>query len=778
MKEIVKHINDTNASYRTMGAGDAKNTDLFLDNEHFELFKDCGEQITVRFDKENLSKAILFIASILPRKYDCSATHAVINYSVDFVLEQLAILDGFFMVDGRPVSKRTQVWNARKDVEKKNGEIDPRFYFNGLMCDVPYNYKGTQKLGKFTLRNYLAGTYSDIKITKADDGVFDVYVTNALTPNNEGFQESINVEDMLDLPLQQIFYGAPGTGKSFHVDGKTTDENSIRTTFHPDSDYASFVGAYKPTMETKERTYTQGELISKLTEIKKSGVTYPVHKFSARYWESLRLLSNEEIKAIITACGFTDSMAVEVGKGIAIGQENANNSEQKRIVYKFVPQAFLKAYCNAWKNLDEPYYLVIEEINRGNCAQVFGDLFQLLDRNEQGYSSYAIEADEDIRRFISEDGVEYKLSSLQIEDVWNDDHSKLIAKGEDIANGAKLVLPKNLHIWATMNTSDQSLFPIDSAFKRRWDWEYMPIKYSNSTWLIDIAGVKYRWVDFQKEINKRICDATDGSEDKMLGDFFVKADANNIISSKLLLNKVIFYLWNDVCKDGDGDIFKINTDESDASKIEDIKFSEFFIDTDTKLQQWMRYLGIEPIQGVDDSSKEDEERQAQIEAGTDEKDAQKVKYSKPIYKAIIENMIGKLEGQTLAFFPNGFDWAFTNMPKSYTRTTLTLDSNANTAYVKLWIPAASGYSNSRECFEYLKEHNGETIIKGIAEKNGLQIEELGKKSTNPKPVLGWSMKLPMAFTEESTSANAERLLQLMTEVRSAFDRIITAFQKK
>lgn len=724
MKEIVKHINDTNASYRTMGAGDAKNTDLFLDNEHFELFKDCGEQITVRFDKENLSKAILFIASILPRKYDCSATHAVINYSVDFVLEQLAILDGFFMVDGRPVSKRTQVWNARKDVEKKNGEIDPRFYFNGLMCDVPYNYKGTQKLGKFTLRNYLAGTYSDIKITKADDGVFDVYVTNALTPNNEGFQESINVEDMLDLPLQQIFYGAPGTGKSYHVDGKTTDENSIRTTFHPDSDYASFVGAYKPIM---------AEMPMKVVPV---------------------VLNN----------------------GASFNQNEGTYSE-KRITYKFVPQAFLKAYCNAWKNLDEPYYLVIEEINRGNCAQVFGDLFQLLDRNEQGYSSYAIEADEDIRRFISEDGDEYKLSSLQIEDVWNDDHSKLIAKGEDIANGVKLVLPKNLHIWATMNTSDQSLFPIDSAFKRRWDWEYMPIKYSNSTWLIDIAGVKYRWVDFQKEINKRIYDATE-SEDKKLGDYFVKTDANNNISAKLLLNKVIFYLWNNVCKDGDGDIFKINTDQSDASKIEDIKFSEFFIDTDTKLQQWMRYLGIEPIQGVDDFSKEDEERQAQIEAGTDEKDAQKVKYSKPIYKAIIENMIGELEGQTLAFFPNGFDWAFTNMPKSYTRTTLTLDSNANTAYVKLWIPAASGYSNSRECFEYLKEHNGETIIKDIAKKNGLQIEELGKKSTNPKPVLGWSMKLPMAFTEESTSANAERLLKLMTEVRSAFDPIITAFQKK
>ena len=92
MEEIAKHINDTNASYRHIGAGDAKNTDLFLDNEHYELFQDCGEQITVRFDKTNLTQAILFIASILPRKFDQSANHYIVNYSDGFVFDQLAIL--------------------------------------------------------------------------------------------------------------------------------------------------------------------------------------------------------------------------------------------------------------------------------------------------------------------------------------------------------------------------------------------------------------------------------------------------------------------------------------------------------------------------------------------------------------------------------------------------------------------------------------------------------------------------------------------------------------
>lgn len=581
------------------------------------------------------------------------------------------------------------------------------------------------------------------------------------------------------LPLQQIFYGAPGTGKSFHVDAKTTDENSIRTTFHPDSDYASFVGAYKPTMETKERAYTQGELISKLTEIKKSGVTYPVHKFSARYWEPLRLLSNEEIKAIITACGFTDSMAVEVGKGIAIGQENANNSEQKRIVYKFVPQAFLKAYCNAWKNLDEPYYLVIEEINRGNCAQVFGDLFQLLDRNEQGYSSYAIEADEDIRRFISEDGEEYKLSSLQIEDVWNDDHSKLIVKGEDIANGAKLLLPKNLHIWATMNTSDQSLFPIDSAFKRRWDWEYMPIEYGKSKWMIDIAGVKYRWVEFQKVINGKIFDATE-SEDKQLGDYFVKADANDIISAKLLLNKVIFYLWNDVCKDGDGDIFKINTDldyskELDHSKDEDITFSQFFQGTDLKLQQWMRYLGIKPIEGNDEEPEDDSQ---QDDEEVEIPSTKETTFSKPEYKLLVENMLPHIPEDDPFVFRNGFNRSFTDIPGSYVNVSLSLDSALKNkkASIKLYIQASSSYKDSPVCFAYLKDHNGEELVRKIAEKYNCFFEELGINSTNANPVLGWKIMLPITFEAQNVEEESKLLLQIMEEMHNTFDPIITDFQ--
>ena len=190
MDEIVKHINDTNASYRTPNAGDAKNTDLFLDNEHYQLFEDCGEQITVRYSKENLSKAILFIASILPRKYDNSAVHKKIHFSKRFVLEQLNLLDGYFMLDGVPVDYKTQTWNARKDVPQKNGKIDSRFYFNGLLEDFVYkDNNGIFQKAKFTIRNYLAGGFSDIHIKKCDDGIFDVWITNTLEPYNDGKEQ-------------------------------------------------------------------------------------------------------------------------------------------------------------------------------------------------------------------------------------------------------------------------------------------------------------------------------------------------------------------------------------------------------------------------------------------------------------------------------------------------------------------------------------------------------------------------------------------------------------
>ena len=369
---------------------------------------------------------------------------------------------------------------------------------------------------------------------------------------------------------QRIYYGAPGTGKSYKIKGildsnNVPKDNVFRTTFHPDSDYSTFVGAYKPTMRKHmDKIYTKEELISKLTEMKNGGVTYSPQKFGAKYWRSLKLLNLVDKKDILQACGMSDNYTVEFDKGIAVGEEYLAGSEESRIIYSFVPQTFLNAYIRAYQT-DDNVYLIIEEINRGNCAQIFGDLFQLLDRDASGKSEYTIKADADLRAFLEEE----------------------LGEGKPGIKDGELCLPPNLYIYATMNTSDQSLFPIDSAFKRRWDWEYEPIKYKNTGWKIEIDEQnKYSWVAFQKEVNRRIFDAT-YSEDKMLGDYFVNP-ANGVITADLLRNKILFYLWNDVCKDGEGDIFR-------TSEIDKIKFSDLYDEAgNDKLLGMIKYLLKKP----------------------------------------------------------------------------------------------------------------------------------------------------------------------------------------
>ena len=324
--------------------------------------------------------------------------------------------------------------------------------------------------------------------------------------------------------LQLITYGAPGTGKSHKIDECTNESNSIRVTFHPDTDYAAFVGAYKPTMGEQERYGLDA-----------TGTT---HKIEAK---------------------------------------------EKTIVYSFVPQAFMKAYVEAWRryaNADlqddaKNYYLVIEEINRGNCAQIFGDLFQLLDRADNGFSAYAISPDDDIQKFLETDK-NYKLVDISLsEDIKKQTESgeKVIATAADIKMGKKLVLPPSLCIWATMNTSDQSLFPMDSAFKRRWDWEYVPIKDARKGWKIKFGDCEVDWWKFLVAINKIVKSVTN-SADKQMGYFFVKAK-DSVIAAEMFVNKVAFYLWNDVFKDCelDGDAFKITRE---GGEVDVLAFQDFF----------------------------------------------------------------------------------------------------------------------------------------------------------------------------------------------------------
>lgn len=305
--------------------------------------------------------------------------------------------------------------------------------------------------------------------------------------------EPANNFEKINLPLQQIFFGAPGTGKSHTINQICAEHENYRTTFHPDTDYAAFVGSYKPIT-----------------------VRVPVYGIQGTK------LRDEEGKTIL----------------------------EDRIVYRYIFQSFLKAYIAAWREQQneepKPVFLIIEEINRGNCAQIFGDIFQLLDRNEAGFSDYPIVADDDLAQELKRVLGDFNIVSAE-------NINALYKGGKDVVAqvklGSHLLLPNNLYIWATMNTSDQSLFPIDSAFKRRWDWKYIKIKDAEKGYRITFSnGHQYDWWQFISAINAEIEGGEIQQEDKKLGYFFAKA-CDGKISAETFVSKVLFYLYNDVFKD-------------------------------------------------------------------------------------------------------------------------------------------------------------------------------------------------------------------------------------
>lgn len=369
-------------------------------------------------------------------------------------------------------------------------------------------------------------------------------------------KESLKKMRKSDIPLQQIFFGAPGTGKSHAINELTAGKDVIRTTFHPDTDYSTFVGAYKPT-------------------------TKPV--------------------PVITVIGT---------EAVPVRDKNGKEMMEDKIVYEYVSQAFLQAYVAAWRKYcdvqegEEPMdeFLVIEEINRGNCAQIFGDLFQLLDRGDEGFSEYPIKADSDMKKLL-----EKEFEGLEIK---NKEGINALFKGDkdivaQVLAGDILLLPNNLYIWATMNTSDQSLFPIDSAFKRRWDWNYVPISNAGKKWMIEVNGAQYDWWKFLEAINDKVYHAT-YSEDKKLGYFFCKAK-DGVISADKFVSKVIFYLWNDVFKDSEfeGDTFK----DEDGEKLSFDKF--YSVENNqvkvngTKIVKFLSNLNLEPDSEADEDNSEE-----------------------------------------------------------------------------------------------------------------------------------------------------------------------------
>ena len=263
-------------------------------------------------------------------------------------------------------------------------------------------------------------------------------------------------------PYNKIWFGAPGTGKSYKLNeetkdflGKKFEANHERVTFHPDYSYANFVGTYKPIMTKVE------------------------------------------------------------------GKDN--------ISYKYVPGPFMRVLVKALNNLEQNFVLVIEEINRANTAAVFGDVFQLLDRNSDGDSEYPIAVSEDMKSYLKQ-----KLS-------------------KDIET---IKIPRNMYIWATMNSADQGVFPMDTAFKRRWDFEYMDInagekEIAKNEFKVKENTITINWNNIRKAINDVLAEQKI-NEDKLMGAYFLSKSLLDSKDNERILSafksKVLMYLYEDAAK--------------------------------------------------------------------------------------------------------------------------------------------------------------------------------------------------------------------------------------
>ena len=295
-----------------------------------------------------------------------------------------------------------------------------------------------------------------------------------------GAQLQDKTKKQVDKPYQRIFFGAPGTGKSYKLNEDAKHyfgDNFKRVTFHPNYMYSNFVGQYKP---------------------------YPVE----------------------------------------------DNPE--KITYKFVPGVLIRQIVEAFENPDKNYLVIIEEINRANVAAVFGDLFQLLDRSNDGESEYSIAVTKELQDYFRNES--FVKSSL-FEELQN-----------KLNDFSELYLPHNLYIWATMNSADQGVMPMDTAFKRRWEFTYLGVNDAADNnaaefekYVFEVNGVKYNWDMYRRGINDRLS-RLNIPEDKLLGPYFLSknilTNENKSYIADVLKNKVLMYLYEDAGRAFRGRLFR------------------------------------------------------------------------------------------------------------------------------------------------------------------------------------------------------------------------------
>ena len=282
--------------------------------------------------------------------------------------------------------------------------------------------------------------------------------------NNIVYQKTVRITGGDNL----LVYGAPGTGKSNKLE-KQYGKDMTRVVFHPEYSYFDFVGSFHPS---------------------------PVYAATSR----------ELCKA--------DGVTFDKG--------------EPYVDYAFVPGPFTNVLVEAWLHPEKMYNLLIEEMNRADAAAVFGDVFQLLDRDENGQSKYSITPSAEWREHLASQGLRDVMEAY-----------------------GGIRIPSNMNLLATMNSADQGVNVLDTAFKRRWKYDFVQINYKAPCLQVDIeyAGKQRVWADFLERINKKLIAEYSIGEDRLVGPFFVAPDnLKTEAGREEAIKKVLFYLWDDVLR--------------------------------------------------------------------------------------------------------------------------------------------------------------------------------------------------------------------------------------
>lgn len=405
-------------------------------------------------------------------------------------------------------------------------------------------------LGKFISKNSLSGKIVDVQREELDKSVENGLKANVPLSNH---------------PLQRIIFGAPGTGKSHLLSDDAQEfekDNVIR--FKPEKRKEKFLQKLEKDGKEKYVQYlnehldfsddlfsrNNREVIKRIFEVKKKD-----DPKNEDYWIVKRYLeyASEEPMFIQHCERVTFHPNYSYAQFVGTYKPVQDDEDEKQIKYEYVPGPFMRTYRRAVKYPKQKFLLIIEEINRANVAAVFGDVFQLLDR-KNGVSEYSIAASEDIKKYLKDNGID---------------------------DCEELRIPSNMYIWATMNSADQGVFPMDTAFKRRWEFEYIGIddnqegieKYDIPVEIKKDADGKVigrewvKWNDLRHSINDKLTEMKI-NEDKLLGPYFISEEKLKLVEGKKEDNadefvksfksKVLMYLFEDAVKMRPGDLFDEN----------------------------------------------------------------------------------------------------------------------------------------------------------------------------------------------------------------------------